>query len=97
MEDNYCFNLSLEEYAKLCNRSLSAFKRDFQKHFNTSPGKWLMEKRLSHAMHLLNNLNRNVSEAAFESGFRNASHFSHVFKERYGITAVAAKKTSVLQ
>lgn len=97
MEDNYCFNLSLEEYAKLCNRSLSAFKRDFQKHFNTSPGKWLMEKRLSHAMHLLNNLNRNVSEAAFESGFRNASHFSHVFKERYGITAVAAKKNPVLQ
>ena len=97
MEDNYCFNLGLEEYAKLCNRSLSAFKRDFQKHFNTSPGKWLMEKRLSHAMHLLNNLNRNVSEAAFESGFQNPSHFSHAFKERYGITPVAAKKNAVLQ
>jgi AraC family transcriptional regulator, exoenzyme S synthesis regulatory protein ExsA len=49
MEDNFSFNLKLEEFAKLSNRSLSAFKRDFQKIFNTTPGKWLMEKRLNHA------------------------------------------------
>ena len=30
MEDNYCFNLKLEQFAQLSNRSLSAFKRDFQ-------------------------------------------------------------------
>lgn len=29
MEDNYCYNLKLEEFARLSNRSLSAFKRDF--------------------------------------------------------------------
>ncbi|MBK7753380.1 MAG: hypothetical protein IPI41_12460 [Flavobacteriales bacterium] len=27
MEDNYCYNLSLEAYARMCGRSLSAFKR----------------------------------------------------------------------
>src|SRR4051812_33291115 len=64
MDDNCCFNLKLEEYAKLSNRSLSAFKRDFQKHFNTTPGKWLLEKRLNHAMHLLRNMDKTVSEAA---------------------------------
>ena len=31
MNDNYCFNLKLEQYATLSNRSLSAFKQDFQK------------------------------------------------------------------
>jgi len=68
MEDNFCYNLKLEVYAELCNRSVSAFKRDFDKLFSTSPGKWLLEKRLHHALHLLNNRNKTVSEAAFESG-----------------------------
>lgn len=92
MEDNYCFNLTLEQYAKLCNRSLSAFKRDFQKQFDTTPGKWLLEKKLSHAMHLLNNMHKTVSEAAFESGFENPSHFSQAFKERYAETPSSARR-----
>jgi AraC family transcriptional regulator, exoenzyme S synthesis regulatory protein ExsA len=93
MEDNYSFNLKLEQYAELCNRSLSAFKRDFQKLFNTTPGKWLLEKRLNHAMHLLSNMNKNVNEAAFESGFENPSHFSRSFKERFGAPPASVRQT----
>jgi len=92
MEDNYCFNLKLEQYAELSNRSLSAFKRDFEKVFQTSPGKWLLEKRLQHAMHLVRHINKTVSEAAFESGFENPSHFSRSFKERFGISPTAVKQ-----
>ena len=92
MNDNYCFNLKLEEFAELSNRSLSAFKRDFQKIYNTTPGKWLTEKRLTHAMHLLSNMNKTVSETAFESGFENPSHFSRAFKEYFGIPPASVKK-----
>ncbi|MCB0600018.1 MAG: AraC family transcriptional regulator [Saprospiraceae bacterium] len=46
MENNFCFNLKLEEYAELCHRSLSTFKRDFQQQFGESPGKWLTKKRV---------------------------------------------------
>jgi AraC family transcriptional regulator, exoenzyme S synthesis regulatory protein ExsA len=92
MEENYCFNLKLEEFAQLTHRSLSAFKRDFQKLFNTSPGKWLMEKRLNYAMHLLSNNNKTVSETAFESGFKSPSHFSRAFKERFGIPPATIKQ-----
>jgi AraC family transcriptional regulator, exoenzyme S synthesis regulatory protein ExsA len=91
MEDNFCYNLKLETYAELSNRSLSAFKRDFEKLFQTSPGKWLLEKRLHLALHLLNNLNKSVSEAAFESGFESASHFSRAFKARFGKAPVEMK------
>jgi AraC family transcriptional regulator, exoenzyme S synthesis regulatory protein ExsA len=93
MEDNFCFNLKLEQYAELSNRSLSAFKRDFQKQFNTTPGRWLLEKRLNHARHLLGNMKRTVSEAAFESGFENPSHFSRSFKERFGFAPASVKQT----
>jgi AraC-like DNA-binding protein len=92
MEDNYCFNLQLKQYAQLCNRSLSAFKRDFQKLFEIPPGKWLMEKRLTHAINLLSNQDKTVSETAFESGFESPSHFSRAFKEKYGISPIAIKK-----
>lgn len=95
MEDNFCFNLSLEEYATLCNRSLSAFKRDFQKLYNATPGKWLMERRLNHAHRLLTHQNKNVSEAAFESGFQNASHFTRSFKERFGAAPATVRTKSL--
>ena len=92
MNDNYCFNLTLEQYAVLCNRSLSAFKRDFQEIMQTTPGKWLLEKRLSHALALLASKEKNINEIAFESGFENASHFSRSFKDRFQSTPSAYRK-----
>lgn len=92
MEANYCFNLKLEDYAKLTCRSVSAFKRDFLKVYNTSPGKWLLNKRLDHSVHLLKNLGRPVSDAAFESGFESASHFSRSFRDKFGVSPTAMKQ-----
>jgi len=92
MEDNFCFNLKLEEFARLSSRSLSAFKRDFLRLYNCSPGKWLLEKRLLHAMHLLSNMSKTVAESAFESGFENISHFSRSFRQRFGTSPGAIKQ-----
>lgn len=92
MEDNFCYNLKLEQFANLCNRSLSAFKRDFQKIYNVTPGKWLTEKRLDHALHLLTNFNRSVSDAAFESGFEHPAHFSRSFRQRFGRPPTSVKQ-----
>lgn len=96
MEDNFCFNLKLEEFARLTNRSLSAFKRDFQKIFNTTPGKWLIEKRLNHALHLLTNLGKTVAEASFESGFENPSHFSRSFRQYFGYSPANVKQQTAV-
>jgi AraC-like DNA-binding protein len=96
MEDNFCFNLKLEELARLSSRSLSAFKRDFFRIYNTSPGKWLMEKRLNHALHLLTNMGKTVAETGFESGFENPSHFSRAFRQRFGTCPVAIKQQAAV-
>jgi transcriptional regulator GlxA family with amidase domain len=84
MMDNYRYNLKLDEFARLSNRSLSAFKRDFQQLVHTTPGKWLLEKRLDYAKHLLSTTQTSVSDAAFESGFETTAHFSRTFNERFG-------------
>lgn len=92
MEDNFSFNLTLSEFATMTSRSLSAFKRDFEKHFNTTPGRWLLEKRLKHAMHLITHCGKTVSEAAFESGFEDPSHFSRAFRKQFGISPANVKQ-----
>jgi AraC family transcriptional regulator, exoenzyme S synthesis regulatory protein ExsA len=96
MEENFCFNLKIEEFAKLSARSLSAFKRDFIKTYNTSPGKWLMEKRLNFSLHLLTNMGKTVAETAFESGFESPSHFSRAFRQRFGAPPIAMKQQSLV-
>jgi AraC-like DNA-binding protein len=95
MTENYRYNLKLEQFARLSNRSLSSFKRDFQDIFHTTPGKWLLEKRLLHAMNLLCNMNKTISEAAFESGFETTSHFSRSFKEKFGVAPSSICKTKL--
>lgn len=92
MENNYCFNLKLDEYADLTNRSLSSFKRDFQKEFGEPPGKWLNKKRISRAANLILNTQMNITQVALESGFEDLSHFSRTFKKSTGSNPSAYKQ-----
>ncbi len=94
MENNYTYNLSLNDFASLAYRSLSSFKRDFQDYYGTTPGRWLTDKRLQYAKRLLETTDKKISEVAFESGFENASHFTRAFKEKYTITPGGYKKQS---
>lgn len=96
MEDNFCFNLKLEDFARLSYRSLSTFKRDFLELYNTSPGKWLTEKRLHYAKHLLTKAGKTVSDAAFESGFESSSHFSRAFSKQFGSPPSSIKRTTAI-
>lgn len=86
METNYMLNLSLKEFAAIANRSLSAFKRDFFQHYQTTPGKLLTQRRLESASLMLHTTNQNIREIAFECGFENPSHFSRTFKKAYGMS-----------
>ncbi|MVM38524.1 helix-turn-helix domain-containing protein [Spirosoma sp. HMF3257] len=97
MESNYMYNLSLEEYARIANRSLATFKREFKKLFVTTPAQWLMQKRLDYALALLNTTQKSISDIVFESGFENSSHFSRVFKDKFGASPLHYRKQKPLQ
>jgi len=92
MEANYLFNLSLEEFAQISHRSLTAFKNEFASIFHTSPGKWLLGKRLDYARMLLSVSQKNINEIVAESGFESTTHFSRVFKEKFGIAPLQYRK-----
>jgi AraC-like DNA-binding protein len=86
MHHNYKYNISLSSFAKLTGRSLSTFKRDFTKLFETTPEKWLQQKRLEQAHYLILTKKRRPSDVYLEVGFENLSHFSFVFKKQFGLT-----------
>ena len=86
MEENFAYCLNLEQYANLCNMSLSSFKRNFQEKYNLSPGKWLSNKRLDLASHLLKTSDKPVNIVGFECGFEEPSSFIRAFKQRFSVT-----------
>lgn len=84
MEKNFKFNMPLEKFSYLTGRSLSTFKRDFRKAFNTTPQRWLTRKRLELAHYQLVEKDRKPTEVCYETGFENLSHFSFAFKKHFG-------------
>jgi len=86
MNHNFQYNIPLASFAKLAGRSLSTFKRDFTKLFDTTPEKWLQQKRLEQAHYLLSKREMRPSEVYLEVGFENLSHFSFAFKKAFGLT-----------
>lgn len=86
MEENYKYNLSVQELAHYTGRSLSTFKRDFKKVCDITPEKWIVNRRLEEAYKLLKANQLQVQEVAMEVGFTNLSYFSRAFKDKYGIS-----------
>lgn len=86
MQRNFMFNMSLEKLGYLTGRSLSTFNRDFKKLFNTTPQKWLTDKRLDLAYYHLAEKKKKPTEIYLEVGFEDLSHFSFIFKKKYGIS-----------
>jgi AraC-like DNA-binding protein len=84
LNENYIYNLSVEELAAYTGRSLSSFKRDFKKISPLTPEKWLIEKRLKVAHDKICTEGKKISDVCFEVGFKNRSHFSRIFKQRFG-------------
>jgi AraC-like DNA-binding protein len=84
IEVNKYANLSVDELAFLCNMSVSTFKRRFVKIFKDTPGNWLKQKRLEKARTLLQTGKATPSEIFSSSGYKNLSHFSTAFKNRFG-------------
>ena len=95
MEANCFYNLSLSDYARLLNLSLSSFKRHFVSVYKTTPGQWLQDRRLNYACQLLISTDKQITDISFESGFENSTHFSHLFKNRFGASPLNYRKKAL--
>ncbi|MET4141348.1 AraC family transcriptional regulator [Pedobacter sp. UYP1] len=84
MEKNYIFNIPLVKFSALTGRSLTTFKRDFEKAFHLTPQRWLTQKRLELAHYYISENHLKPINVYYEVGFENLSHFSRAFKKHFG-------------
>ncbi len=91
MENNFNRGFSIEQLAKMSGRSISTFNRDFKEMFNTTPHKWIKNKRLELALYILSNTNRKSSDIYLEVGFEDLAHFSRSFKNYFGYNPTSVK------
>jgi AraC-like DNA-binding protein len=84
MNEHYQYNGDLNHFAYLTGRSLSTFKRDFEKIYKTTPNRWLLQKRLEDAYYLITEKKMRSMDVYLDVGFKDYSHFSVAFKKVYG-------------
>ncbi|BAV06304.1 transcriptional regulator, AraC family [Filimonas lacunae] len=94
MNRNFTFNVSMERFAYLTGRSLSAFKRDFKATFGDTPSRWLVQKRLHEAYFLITKKKQKPSDIYLDLGFETLQHFSFAFKKQFAITPTELGKIS---
>ena len=81
--------LSIKELAYLTHRSMASFKRDFQKIYKTSPSRYIKNKRLEKAAQLLSMTHKRILDIIPECGFKNSSHFTRLFHEKFSLSPSA--------
>lgn len=85
MEQCYLQNYSVAELAHHAGCSLATFRKDFLQTFHTTPGRWILSRRLTEARRLIEEEGRKPVEVYLLTGFKTLSHFSRAFKEKYGM------------
>jgi AraC-like DNA-binding protein len=74
----------LKELAELCHVSIRTLQRHFRKNYNLAISQWLRERRLEEARQMLATADR-VKTVCFELGYKQQSHFTRDFNQRYGM------------
>ncbi|QTE38916.1 AraC family transcriptional regulator [Mucilaginibacter gossypii] len=92
VENNLLSSLTLDELAFLSNRSVSSFKRDFERDYGVAPQKYIRERKLEMACtELLKG--KSASELYLDYGYQHVSNFNTAFKRKYGVTPANYRKT----
>ncbi|HEK3185530.1 TPA: helix-turn-helix domain-containing protein [Proteus mirabilis] len=78
--------IHLEELAAYSGYSLWHMQKIFKEVTGTSLGKYIRQRRLAWAIHLLRTSDRSIFDIALDFGFGSQSHFTYMFRKEYGIT-----------
>jgi AraC-like DNA-binding protein len=86
-------NVSVDEMARICGLSISSLERHFKKHFNTSPGRFVSQVKMSTACELLADAALSIAEISDQLGYTDPVVFSRGFKREMRVTPTAYRKS----
>ena len=85
-------NFGIDQICSIMAMSRAQIYRKFKALTNRSINDYLISFRLHIAKQLLIESDLNVTQVAYQVGFKNLSHFSHRFREEFGINPAAVSK-----
>lgn len=92
-EHIYDCSLKTDHLHRLCGISNTYFRQIFIARFGTTPQKYIISTRLSHAKSIVDSGDFNtIGEVALSVGFNDPLYFGKVFKKVYGISPSAINK-----
>jgi AraC-like DNA-binding protein len=77
-------NFRIGKLAKTCQVSVRTLQRHFRKHYDLTLREWLREARLEKSRTMLPDAGC-IKTVAYELGYKQPSHFTRDFKQRYGV------------
>ncbi|WKK80034.1 AraC family transcriptional regulator [Marivirga arenosa] len=83
------------DFDKLANAacmSRASFFKKFKETFGYTPGQYVLSERIKLAKQWLKKSNCSITEACFNSGFENLSHFTSTFKKETGLSPSSFQK-----
>ena len=86
--------LDIPQLAKMCNMSVTTFRKCFVRHTGLLPVQYINNYRLKVALSLLKNSREQIVRIALKSGFSTLSHFNRVFKKEFGISPAEYRKNA---
>jgi len=95
IEENYMYDLSLDELANLFSFNPSYFSSFFKKAFGVNFSEYLQKFRISKAKELLRDKRNKVYEVAELVGYRDVKYFNRVFKKEVGLSPDEYKRLEI--
>jgi AraC-like DNA-binding protein len=86
IENNFSQSLSLRQLAGMASMNDEHFLRQFKKLYNKTPHQYLIDRRIQAARELLHTNGMSVQEICSAIGWESPATFSHLFKQRTGVT-----------
>jgi len=92
IEESLADDLSLAEIARAADLSPYHFARAFKQSTGLTPLRYLMERRIERAKHLLADTELPIVQVSYQVGFKSQSHFTTIFRRLTATTPRAYRK-----
>ena len=92
IHNHYTESIAVAELARLEHLSESRFRELFRAAFGVSPGKYIIDLRMTLAVELLTNTDLTIAEIAESCGYSDVLYFCRLFSHKQGIPPARYRK-----